>query len=662
MKKKYFTLLLCSFSFAFYGQIINIPDATFKNYLLTQNTVETTGDWIADVDADANNDGEIDQDEALAVTIIWPSGLQITNLTGLEYFTNVTFLDFGDNLVTAVDLHTLSNLKTVRCQNNLLTEINLCGTVATILWADGNPNLTYISVKNNVISPASIGRHSAPNTPPGPPSFFFPISLQTLCYDAAEFGAVNVDPVMVTLITDCSLDCDGTPNFITGNIRHDGNGNGCDSTDLGTNIPIKITQNGQALYTTYSNGNGIYGTYTSYDNLTLTPQLLSPYYTISPTAAQTTYTGSGNTETIDFCITANGVFPDLSIDLINVTPPRPGFDAVYHIVYKNKGTVPLTGQVTLTFDDTRLDYLGANPVTTSNSAGLLSWNFNEIAPFETRYISFTMNVNTPSETPPVNVGDLLEFSANITLTAASDSDPANNQLNFTQVVRGSFDPNDKTVSTLITPIEGPLEYLTYTIRFQNTGNEAAEKVSITDVLDGRFDMSSLEIISASHSFRSTLDESNKLEFTFDNINLPDSTSNEAGSHGYVSFKIKPIQETIAAGESITNEANIYFDFNLPVLTNQVSTAYYTLLGSQDFDSSVFELYPNPAKNVINIVISKSAMLQSVGIYNSLGQLVQTVNHPLEKNIAIDLTSLKAGTYFIQVHSNQGKTTKKFIKL
>ncbi|WP_298221046.1 T9SS type A sorting domain-containing protein [Flavobacterium sp.] len=661
MKKLYFSLFIFCLSFNFYGQIINIPDANFKNYLLTQNTVETNGDWIPDAVADANQDGEIDQNEALAVTIIWPNSLQITDLTGLEYFTNVTFLDFSGNFVTAVDLHTLHHLKTVRCNNNLLTEINLCGTVATILYAENNPNLTYISIKNNVISTWSIGRNSLPNTPPGPPSFQFPISLQTLCCDVGEEGAFFVESNVV-VTTDCVLDCGENPNRIAGNVKYDLAGNGCDASDIGASIPIKITKNGIPSFRTYSAG-GRYSAITYDDNLTLTPQFSNPYYTISPATANTTYAGTGNVENIDFCITPNAVFPDLSVNLVTGTPPRPGFDTLYFMYYKNKGTVPLSGQVTLNFDDTRLDYLGADPAVASISEGLITWDFNNMAPFETRYISFKMNVNAPSETPPVNVGDLLDFSAHINLNAATDSNPDDNQSNLTQVVRGSFDPNDISVSSLITQIEPPMEYLTYTIRFQNTGNEAAEKVRITDRLDERFDKSTLEIIGASHPYRATLEENNKLEFTFDNINLPDSTSDEPGSHGYVSFKIKPIEGSMNSGESMANEAKIYFDFNLPILTNSATTAYYTLLGTQNYDKNVVTLYPNPAKNLVNVVVSKGAYLKSVTIYNTLGQLVKTIdNHSAEKNIAIDVASLKSGTYFIEVDAEQGKSTKKFIKL
>ena len=206
MKKLYTTITLSLISFSFYGQIVNIPDANFKQYLLTEITVDTDGNVFPDVVADSNGDGEIDEDEALQITYLIPTNRNITTLSGIEYFTNLIFLNFNNNLVTAVDLHTLHNLRNIQCNNNLLTAIDLCGTAATSLWAEDNPNLTFISIKNNVISTYDIARSTSIGTPPPLPSFLFPLSLTSLCYDEGERPAFNVGN-NVTLSTDCQADC-----------------------------------------------------------------------------------------------------------------------------------------------------------------------------------------------------------------------------------------------------------------------------------------------------------------------------------------------------------------------------------------------------------------------------------------------------------------------
>ncbi len=142
-----------------------------------------------------------------------------------------------------------------------------------------------------------------------------------------------------------------------------------------------------------------------------------------------------------------------------------------------------------------------------------------------------------------------------------------------QRIRDSYDPNDKRVQP-----EGlgyyhkvlPETELNYTIRFQNTGNDTAYQVVITDDLHWALDLSSLKIGMSSHPFEFEIDtrfNKRMLVFTFNNIYLVDSITDEANSHGYISFKISPNIKYV--NSRITNKANIYFDYNEPVVTNEV---------------------------------------------------------------------------------------------
>ncbi|MEY3242008.1 MAG: hypothetical protein RIR11_3447, partial [Bacteroidota bacterium] len=59
-KKSFFTILILLVAqFCLYAQIVNIPDANFKNALVNTNCVDTDGDGFGDTDADINDDGEI---------------------------------------------------------------------------------------------------------------------------------------------------------------------------------------------------------------------------------------------------------------------------------------------------------------------------------------------------------------------------------------------------------------------------------------------------------------------------------------------------------------------------------------------------------------------------------------------------------------------------
>ncbi len=95
----------------------------------------------------------------------------------------------------------------------------------------------------------------------------------------------------------------------------------------------------------------------------------------------------------------------------------------------------------------------------------LSWNYNNLLPFETRTINLTFNLNSPMEIPALNSGDILNFLTSI-FPIANDEMPADNVANFEQIMVNSFDPNNKTCleGNFVSPtkIGG---YLHYNINF-----------------------------------------------------------------------------------------------------------------------------------------------------------------------------------------------------
>jgi Flp pilus assembly pilin Flp len=70
----------------------------------------------------------------------------------------------------------------------------------------------------------------------------------------------------------------------------------------------------------------------------------------------------------------------------------------------------------------------------------------------------------------------------------------------------------------------------------------------------------------------------------------------------------------------------------------------------------FTLYPNPVTNQLQIQVATSLGYNNATIYNYFGQLVLQ-----SKTTTIDVSSLAAGVYFIEVETNAGKGVKRFIK-
>ncbi|MBD0254856.1 MAG: IPT/TIG domain-containing protein [Cytophagales bacterium] len=147
-----------------------------------------------------------------------------------------------------------------------------------------------------------------------------------------------------------------------------------------------------------------------------------------------------------------------------------------------------------------------------------------------------------------------------------------------QPIVDSFDPNDKLVrpggvtDQHYTPTAVPLRY---TVRFQNTGTASALRVVVVDTLSEHLDMRTFERGAASHAYKLRVSGAGRpvLTFTFNNIALPDSTTDPLGSNGYVQFSIRP-REGLPAKTRVENAADIVFDYNDPVRTNTVFNVLY----------------------------------------------------------------------------------------
>lgn len=444
---------------------------------------------------------------------------------------------------------------------------------------------------------------------------------------------------------------------IQGNVRYDSNGNGCDASDTSmSNQRINFT-NGSTTGSLITNNTG---SYTYYDiqpgNYTFSPVMENPsYFTISPASAVVNVSSTNYLITRDFCIAPNGTHNDLEVSLIPITNARPGFDAVYKLVYKNLGTNTQSGSVSFNFDDNVLDLVTASPTETSQGTNTLNWSFTNLLPFEIRSIFITLNVNSPVETPAVNAGNLLLFSA--TVTGTTDETPANNVSNLTQTVVGAIDPNDKTcVEGHNLPINDVGKYLHYVIRFENTGTANAENILIRDVIDiSKFDISTLRPVSGSHSFITKIRNTNIVEFIFENVNLP---FDDANNDGYVAFKIKT-KPTLTLGTNIDNTADIFFDYNAAVVTNTYRTTVFNPLSVNSFEfSNVYALSPVPTMDTLTITTKQDVLISSVSIYNTIGQLVQVNADP---NETIDVSGLKTGIYFIKITSDKGTLSSRFVK-
>jgi uncharacterized delta-60 repeat protein len=447
----------------------------------------------------------------------------------------------------------------------------------------------------------------------------------------------------------------GDAHVLQGTVRYDLDNDGCETTDMMyANIKLRVTA-GSVISDFVTNTSGAYSIPFPAGNFTVTPIFENTtYQTVSPASKALSFPADGIVVNQDFCILAQGIHPDLEVSVLPVTVARPGVNATYKIVYKNKGNQVQSGSVALTFNDAVMDYVSANPsaAMTPNNA---TWTFASLFPNETRTTSITFNLNTPMETPAVNGGDVLAFSASISPSAGDDT-PSDNIFGFNQTVVNSYDPNDKTClegATVGTVAIG--NYVHYMIRFENKGTYAAQNITVTDVIDpAKFDIATLIPLHGSHSFVTRI-SGNQASFFFENINLDFADNN---NDGYVSFKIKT-KSTLAQGNSFSNAASIFFDYNPAILTNTAVTTI-SMLGVADFDATkYFTVYPNPASHTLNLHKNQEISVTSYSIYNTIGQLLMVRTGDQMDNI--DISHLQTGNYFIKVVTDKGNATVRFVK-
>jgi hypothetical protein len=150
-----------------------------------------------------------------------------------------------------------------------------------------------------------------------------------------------------------------------------------------------------------------------------------------------------------------------------------------------------------------------------------------------------------------------------------------------------------------------------------------------------------------------------LWFRFNQINLPDSNTNEVASHGYVKYRVK-LNNTIAIGNTINNTAYIYFDFNAPIITNTASTFYSMLASIDNTTSNKINLYPNPSSNQ-NVVVKSIAAMNQISVFDITGKLIISKNINGLYAYDLDAKNLNKGIYIVKVITSNSVDELRLIK-
>lgn len=528
---------------------------------------------------------------------------------------------------------------------------NTCAASVTcsIVWGDGTTTLQNMSCSGNYFT--SI-KHKYLN----PGTYTYKITFNGVVCSDSIIGSINVNScgnLTGTVYNDLNNDC----------LQNSG------ESGLG-NVPVKLTS-GSNVYLAWTNSLGVYsfpvipaGTYTIQINGSPAGYTI----TCSNSMPHSTTIASSGTVTENFAVYC-GSYDVAVMGISEYIGFYPGqVDAILPQVgilnnacnFSIPGKVKVILSPCLTYTTLPNHYHPApSAVIAAPGGDTLIWNvadINNIGSFN--YYDYWAHIAVCTN---AHLGDTACVTVMV-LPAFGDANPANNSLTRCFAIGVSYDPNFKEVFPKGEGVEGYIPQttneLTYTLHFQNTGTARASNIYLLDTISSNLDISSIELLGASHSVQPYLLANRTMKFMFANIMLPDSTHDEEHSHGYVTYRIKT-NPMLATGSEIKNTGYIYFDYNAPVATNTTLNTIKGTIGLGERTKGTFEVYPNPAATVLNI--RSVNRITKLMIMNILGEVVKTENVS-GNEVSVDIADLKPNVYFLQITDGENHTaTQKIVK-
>nr|MBP6732298.1 T9SS type A sorting domain-containing protein [Chitinophagales bacterium] len=440
-------------------------------------------------------------------------------------------------------------------------------------------------------------------------------------------------------------------NIISGRLIRDINGN-CvlDSGETGF-ASQSIIADGTPDYHGYTNAQGYFtiqvpaGTYS-----------VRPYYTdaclvnCSPDSTHS-YTFAGLGDTVS---NANFYLVPAPFDLyVNQAGGafRPGFTRTINLYYGNIGFNTVNATLTYTYD-ADLTFVSVTGGGVHNAGTrTITWALNNLPGTVYSYNYYGSFVSadflTPVGTP---VGTSIINTARIS-GPSGECDSTDNTQTSTQAVTNSYDPNEKEVMPAGDIYDETTSQLTYTIHFQNTGNDTAWFVILKDTLSSYLEPASVVNIAGSHTITDfSISQTGILTWVFNPIYLVDSATNPEGSKGYVSFRVNK-KAGLPIGTEIKNTAHIYFDYNDAVVTNTVNSRIADPNSIPGVNAgspiSVFAA-PNPFTQSTQLTVAGVTGAYNFELFDVSGKQLKQINNITSPRFEIDRDGISAGVYFYSI--------------
>ncbi|MBK6997273.1 MAG: hypothetical protein IPH31_21010 [Lewinellaceae bacterium] len=426
-----------------------------------------------------------------------------------------------------------------------------------------------------------------------------------------------------------------------------------DVSEKGLKQVSVIAQSGTKKYSASSDIDGNFSMATTGGDYTLSIAQPGSYWNYCSFPNPVTLDAFNDTVLLNIGARATVICPEL---FVSIGSPvfRRCFDNNYlNVHYQNYGTAAaINAYVSVTLDP-KLIYLSATAPLLSQNGQTYQFDIGTVDIGESGFFAINFKVDCDA-----TLGEILCVDSHIypdTICIPTAGTRVANP--FCLPVVASYDPNDKTAfvdgkpeTAKILPDVG-LEYL---IRFQNTGNDTAFNIVIADTLSQRLDPTSVVPGASSHPYYFELRDGNALRFVFNNILLPDSTTNEPASHGFVKFYIRQAPGN-PIGATLSNTAAIFFDYNLPVITNESKLVISSAVRTKE-PMAILEVktWPVPAHDRVELLLPDGASaIQSWKLIDMRGQVLRSGGSE-SSSFFILRNGLSSGVYWCQLLLENGK--------
>lgn len=328
---------------------------------------------------------------------------------------------------------------------------------------------------------------------------------------------------------------------------------------------------------------------------------------------------------------------------------RHGYTSAYSI-YCNAPVESYPIELKLNFDK-RISYTESDIKPNHTDSNLLKWTLQKDGSIR---LNFLINPDL------LKIGDSLAFSLSGHSVLISSKSPEIKILN--QVISSAFDPNEKQCNKA--EMEEGEKELDYHIQFQNLGNDSAVNINIVDTIDPGLPIQFIKIKEYSEKHKQNVSykvRNHAIIWSFKDIYLPSkSMSDDVLSSGYISYG-SFLTPGLRAGDIIPNRAQIYFDFQDPVVTNRVETKIIKPTKPQPRGTKGnLIVYPNPSTSGNLSVESSPYLIKKIEVFDMTGRCLYSKQVAAIPKTNIDIQNLGQGIYIVNVTHSVGSISQKLV--